>query len=368
MQVFLLALGSRGDIELFLTLGNELSRRGHGVTMGVCSFQRAMVEEAGLRSVEVATGAQAELVEVFRSLERISDKVERTRQYVRSWLLPKLKQARALVAAHAGDCDYFISNLQLQMEKNGRPLPSASIIYDPPIVAPGATKPTQSAGHVLILAAMNKGLVDPKSEWDPSILFTGFWHRKQVASPKEEIKQFLSAGDPPVVLTMGSLATFNSKELLHKFSDALTMTGKRGIVLCGWTWQAAAQRSTDTMLVAENVPYEWLFPQACVVIHHGAYGAVAESARAGVPSILLPQIAAQEKFAEMLAREKLSAATFESSDVSADTLAKAIVMATTDSQIRNACLDWKSRIGGEQGVELAVNLVEQHWQQFATNT
>jgi hypothetical protein len=38
MHFFVLALGTRCDVELFLSLARELRRRGHGVVLGTTGF------------------------------------------------------------------------------------------------------------------------------------------------------------------------------------------------------------------------------------------------------------------------------------------------------------------------------------------
>jgi hypothetical protein len=48
MRVFLLTLGTRGDFELFFSLGCELRRRGHSVLLGSSSFYAERVAAAGL--------------------------------------------------------------------------------------------------------------------------------------------------------------------------------------------------------------------------------------------------------------------------------------------------------------------------------
>ena len=46
MRVFLLTLGTRGDFELFFSLGCELRRRGHSVLLGSSHFYADRVEAA----------------------------------------------------------------------------------------------------------------------------------------------------------------------------------------------------------------------------------------------------------------------------------------------------------------------------------
>ena len=53
MRVFILALGTRGDLELFLTLGRALRARGHHVVLGTSSFYADRVAESGLQAAAI---------------------------------------------------------------------------------------------------------------------------------------------------------------------------------------------------------------------------------------------------------------------------------------------------------------------------
>jgi len=102
MRLFILALGIRGDLELFLTLGRELRRRGHAVVLGTTGFYAARVREAGIEGVQVGNGTWGELRAVLRSLSSVRDTTERTLLYFRDWLQPQLSTGLSRVTALAG--------------------------------------------------------------------------------------------------------------------------------------------------------------------------------------------------------------------------------------------------------------------------
>jgi sterol 3beta-glucosyltransferase len=45
--------------------------------------------------------------------------------------------------------------------------------------------------------------------------------------------------------------------------------------------------------VDDDLPHDWLFPQAKVVVHHGGAGTAGAVATAGVPSVIIPAFFAQ---------------------------------------------------------------------------
>src|SRR5688572_1833153 len=99
MKVFILTLGTRGDLELFLSLGLELHRRGHAVALGTSAFYRQTVEAAGLAAVPVGAGQRQQLCALLAALAAVRDRTERTRQYFRRWLRPQLATGAAAIAS-----------------------------------------------------------------------------------------------------------------------------------------------------------------------------------------------------------------------------------------------------------------------------
>jgi len=58
MRIALVANGSRGDAQPLIVLGDELSRRGHDVILGVSPDLVELAERAGLKSLPVGPDAR----------------------------------------------------------------------------------------------------------------------------------------------------------------------------------------------------------------------------------------------------------------------------------------------------------------------
>jgi UDP:flavonoid glycosyltransferase YjiC (YdhE family) len=110
----------------------------------------------------------------------------------------------------------------------------------------------------------------------------------------------------------------------------------------------------------DEVPYDWLFPRASCVIHHGGCGTLSAVLRAGRPSVLLPQIPPQELFGRLLAREGLSAGMLDADTLEPAALAEAIRRAVTDERVRANCRVWQGVVAADRGLPLAVDLIEAH--------
>ena len=304
MNILILAMGTRGDLELFLALGRTLQARGHLVMLASSAAHAGLVGGSGLGWEAVAGSDLDEIVGVLRSLAGVLDGRARTLGFYQRWLQPRLAEALPNVVRLAGRSDYFVSNLKIVLSRGDGVMPGASVTYDPPAELTDLARygTREYGGRVLDLVAMPRGLVDPTGAWDPAFRFTGFWHNPSRLSPRPstELADFVEGGSPPVVLTMGSMAMLDPERLARVFAGAIGRIGRRGVLAAGWSGMAPGLRADGPLFVAGEVPYDWLFPRSACLIHHGGAGTVASALRAGKVSILLPQILAQEHFARAL--------------------------------------------------------------------
>jgi UDP:flavonoid glycosyltransferase YjiC (YdhE family) len=158
------------------------------------------------------------------------------------------------------------------------------------------------------------------------------------------------------------MVMFSLDTLLGVLIQALRLSGRRGVVVGGWGQPPALV--DETLMAVQEADYEWLFPRAACVIHHGGSGTVGAVLRAGRPSVLLPQIPAQEVFARLLMRAKLASGSLETRDLKPQELAAAIDRAATDRELNESALHWRDLVRVEGGVTAAADLIEQHGSQI----
>ena len=87
--------------------------------------------------------------------------------------------------------------------------------------------------------------------------------------------------------------------------ESVRRANPRGVVAAGWAGLAA---SGDHVLVVEDVPHDWLFPQRAAVVHHGGAGTTTTAARAGAPQLVVPQGGDQVYWARRVAELDIGAA------------------------------------------------------------
>jgi UDP:flavonoid glycosyltransferase YjiC (YdhE family) len=107
------------------------------------------------------------------------------------------------------------------------------------------------------------------------------------------------------------------------------------------------------VLLIDEVPHAWLFPQLAAVVHHGGAGTTGAGLRAGVPPVLIPFFADQPFWAERVAALGVGPAPISRRRLTAERLAGAITQAVApEMRARAAALG--RQIAAEDGVALAV--------------
>lgn len=368
MNVFILTLGTRGDLELFLSLGREMSIRGHRITFGTSRFYSDRVLTSRLDWKQIGYGTKEELLSVLRSLSTIHNTTARTRMYHKKWLEPEIARATRQINAAAAEADYFISNLKLVLQRGSQRIPGAFVDYDPPVDLSMLPRyGVDSIEHrktTLDLVAMNRELIDPDGLWGEQYQFSGFWEERQGPewTPPTPLRKFMEDGTPPVVLTMGSMVMFDPARLAQTFIHALELSHERGLIVGGWSGISEETGRSGFVYSLSEASYDWLFPRARCVIHHGGTGTLAAVLRSGRPSILLPQIVCQEIYGSILLKENLAAAILDSHDLSSEQLARAIHKTVADARLIESARHWRRVVAAEDGVGTAADCIERHWQ------
>ena len=146
-----------------------------------------------------------------------------------------------------------------------------------PILDPGGDVP-------LRLGLWSDRFAPAPPDFDPSLKVVGF-----PPAPEGElapsVQEWLDAGPPPLVVTLGSIAQGLGGPRFWEEAVALARRmGLRALLLSG---AAEVPRGPDILSV-DYAPHAPLFPQAAIVVHHGGIGTTAEAIRGGRPQLVVP--------------------------------------------------------------------------------
>ena len=120
-----------------------------------------------------------------------------------------------------------------------------------------------------------------------------------------DLERFLDAGAPPVYVSMGSVRA--PGDIARVAIEAIRAHGGRVVVGRGWADLALVDDRDDCFALGE-VNHQALFGRVAAVVHHGGAGTTTTATMAGVPQVVVPQIADQPYWARRVADLGIGAA------------------------------------------------------------
>jgi sterol 3beta-glucosyltransferase len=196
-------------------------------------------------------------------------------------------------------------------------------------------------------------------DWPDHFHIAGYWFLPRPIdwTPPDDLVRFLTAGDPPVCFSFGSMTDRNSAAITQIVLAALKQTGRRGIIVTAWGGLQAIEKS-DRVFVIDTVPFDWLWPQCAAVVHHGGSGATSAGLRAGVPSIVVAFMADQPFWGRRVFELGCGPRPILRKQLTTDRLAEAIEQAVTDRVMQQRAAEVGQQIRSEDGIVRAAQLIE----------
>ncbi|MEU9591468.1 glycosyltransferase [Streptomyces sp. NPDC048193] len=419
MRVTLTTLGSRGDTQPFVTLGNELKSRGHTVRIAAPSVYADVVHEAGLELIPLP-GDPGEYLpgRAWKSLseERLAARVGRTASAVRlSRALSVLPQhtlqdrhelLRLLQSACEG-ADLVVNSVLTRpyhlLVEDPAPwaavclIPQSSTKVFPAFGAPslplgprynrlthlarrqwewhcargpvneirrnrglrplGPRSPLRAMGEKNpILYPFSPSLVPPPADWPANCHMTGFWHWDRMTwKPSADLRAFVEDGSPPVVFTMGSLWPLHRRYGVLRMAWEAVRKAGRRMIFVGSTH---GEELPPDVFHVDEVDHRWLFPRASCVIHHAGIGTVSQALRAGIPQMSVPALVDQPYFAQRLTELGVAPSPVPLAGLSASKFAASIDECFDNPELARRAVQVARGVSGEPGVVQAAEVLE----------
>jgi UDP:flavonoid glycosyltransferase YjiC (YdhE family) len=337
--------GSHGDLFPYIGLAAALKRHGHTPVVATNAGYRAEVEREGIEFAEAGPLIDATVANADDFYKRVMDPVKGSEVIVTELLMPKLREsyeqlrtaikgadllvnhpityAGPLAAEHARTPWMSTVLAPLSFFSAGDPpvLPTAPRLTDVPLVGPWLgykilqlARPTlrrwvqpveklraelglPPAGHPMIegqfsphgtLALFSRVLAEPQPDWPPNVTVTGTVFYNGPEPLDVELEDFLAAGEPPVVFTLGTSAVGAAGGFYRESVDAAAKLGVRAVLLTGGFAQNKPAVLPPNVLLVDRAPHQLLFPRASVVVHQCGAGTTAQALRSGKPTLLVP--------------------------------------------------------------------------------
>ncbi len=105
---------------------------------------------------------------------------------------------------------------------------------------------------------------------------------------------------PPVYVGFGSMPMHALKDAAGVILAAIRAQGRRAVLSRGWAGLVPDEGASDCFVIDE-ANHQALFPRVAAIVHHGGAGTTAAASRAGVPQVVVAQIADQPYWAGRVA-------------------------------------------------------------------
>jgi sterol 3beta-glucosyltransferase len=216
--------------------------------------------------------------------------------------------------------------------------------------------PRQRAGTRYSMVPVSPHLLPRPSDWPAEVHLTGHWNGKPAAvEADEELEDFMNRGDF-VYAGFGSMKTGDATRRGETVVEAARRNGLNILVAGGWGGIEIPTRArAGDVLVRDSVNHHHVLPRAAAAIHHGGAGTVHAVARAGIPSVVVPFIADQPFWGNLLHRSGLAPEPIRYRKLTADRLTAAI---SQTRGMRDRAAQAGDLIRREDGTAVALDVLE----------
>lgn len=347
MKIILLSIGTRGDMEPFLAIGNLLVSHGHDVTCAFPEQFRPLAEKSHIKFASLGSSflemldsengriAMGGSGSGFRKLLAYI-RLSRNQTELQKELILKqreiIEQENPDRVLHNGLAIYPVI---WGIKNHKQPILISSVPYihyvkDHAHIAfncnlgPILNKWTYSiANYGLIktvmislkwlkmskelnqrqvqnalfkgkaIYAMSSALFKRPSYWDPQIKILGYQENisKKRWNPPRELEDFLKKHDKILFITFGSMTNPNPEkhsrtiiDIVEKHSiPAIINTSAGGLI-------RPEIYNRDLLYFTSDIPYDMIFPKVYGVIHHGGSGTTHMALKYGCATLIIPHI------------------------------------------------------------------------------
>ncbi len=413
-KIVIAPYGSLGDLHPFLAIAVELRERGHDITIASLEGYREKIGVLGFEFKSLRPTFDPEDRELARL---VMDTRRGTERLIKDYLFPGLKDSYEDLMDATEDADLLIPGEVVHaahsvVEKRGLKWISSSLApismlstYEPNIY-PNALflRHFNFLGrsfHRLLFIAIRRSIgnwlgqykefrnsIGLSEDHDPLVtdkysehlhlaLFSGVlgerqpdWHSptaqtgfcfydgaNDLGKMPGGLSEFLEAGEPPIVFTLGSAAVMDARDFFEQSLEAARILGRRAVALYGIFNDPPRETDVDRAAF-DYAPFSELFPRAACVVHQGGVGTTSQVLRAGVPHLIMPFSHDQPDNAARCVRLGV-ARTVDRDSYEARLASSELKHILEDDSYRAKALEASRIIAAEDGTSAACDAIEQ---------
>ncbi|KAL7126787.1 hypothetical protein ABFS83_14G210300 [Erythranthe nasuta] len=204
-------------------------------------------------------------------------------------------------------------------------------------------------------------LVPKPKDWGPKVDVVGFCFLDLATNyePPEPLLNWLKAGPKPIYIGFGSLPVQEPQKMTQIIVEALEITKQRGIINKGWGGLGDLAEEKESVYLLDNCPHDWLFLQCSAVVHHGGAGTTAAGLKAACPTTIIPFFGDQPFWGERVHARGVGPPPIPVDEFSLQKLVDAINF-MLDPTVKERAVELAKAMEDEDGVTGAVKAFLKH--------
>lgn len=339
MDILLLPLGTFGDVNPFVGLGQALLRRGHRVTLGASAVFEDLVDRSGLEFVALSTK------EEYESAFDNPDFWHPNLGYLRSFrevIVPAMRRQYDFIAERRQGGELLTIGstaglgARIAHDKLGVPLVTLHLqplvvwsehrspVVGPMLLGDWVPRPLKRLQYRLAeMATVYPIVLDEANtfrqelslpplsdarqlwnspqraiglfpewfaprqpDWPDQLQLTGFPMWDDSTDLDAGLLEFVESGEPPIVFTFGT-GMMDIRRFFGESVEACRRLGRRGIFLSKYAGDLP-EDLPESMIHRDYVPLGRLLPRTAALVHHGGIGTLSQAMAAAVPQLVVP--------------------------------------------------------------------------------
>lgn len=411
LHVLLPTLGSAGDVHPVIALGLALKARMHRATILTNPMFQPLIEKHGLEFLPVGTIADADAAISDPDLWHPRKGFEVVARRV---MVPAIAEIYRLIEAHA-DADTVVAassiSLGARVAQDKLGVPTATVHLQPSIIRSlvdqgkmgefrisasqpmwfkraffrlvdwamidrELKRPLNQFRATLGLAPVNRvfrrwvhspqcvigffpeWFAARQMDWPPHTHLVGFplWDAADGdARVSPEADACLNAGEPPVIFTPGSAASSMRRYFLESV-EAVRILGVRAMLVTNFQEQLPRELPLGVNAFG-YLPFSEVLPRAALLVYHGGIGTLAQTLKAGIPHLVVPN--GHDQFDNGWRIEQLGLGrSIPQTRYRAGRAVQAIRAILGDTALKQRCREYAARIDSPTALRLACELIE----------
>lgn len=363
MRILLMSIGTRGDIEPFLAIGETLSRHGHQIVYAIPHQYCHLIPETTKyyaftsRFLNLIEGEDGKMVMggsmgffKFKAIVRLFKEGMSVNKILVKEQFNIVKNEEPDLIIHNGKCNYpllwhlktgkkivlispvpyfihyvkgfghtgfsfyygeFINKLTYKIANFGL----VKTIYDAQKILPSSEKkqPRKTIKDKLfsqkLIYTISPSLFTKPLDWSSNVHVLGYHERDKKLDwhPGEQLIQFTERHNKILFLTFGSMINSNPEDTTQIILNVLSRLQVPTIIniAAGGLVQLKNHIESDFFYFTNQIPYDWAFEKCYGIIHHGGSGTTHSSIKYGCVSMILPHIFDQFGWNNLIAKKGL---------------------------------------------------------------